>query len=161
MFDKIANIVIAEIKRQWDEKGHSLTGKAQKSLVSEIKEDGSKVTIDIIGLRYIEYMSRGIKPENIPFGGTGTGKETSDYIDGLRKYAELRVGITDEKKKTSFAFAVARKHKLHGNPLRFNNKGSQVLAETAEKVSDQITKIVNDEITAITTKTIRDTWQLQ
>ena len=112
---KTAEYIQKQLIKEFVAQGHSLTGAAEKSLRYEKQVTPNGFTITGYGKGFLRHIETGVKWQNIPFRqGSGAGK--SDFIDGLRKYAELRFMLSG-KKALGAAFAMAYKMKgRDGNP---------------------------------------------
>jgi len=157
MISKIGQTINRQIIKQWIAKGHSLSGAFESGLRFEVTE-GDTIIIDGYGAHYAKFMERGVSAAKVPFSGiTGRGG-TSAYIEGLARYAEMRMGISDKKKALGVAFAIAHKHKKMGIRIRERGQGSKFLSEAlaAPEVDQVITKelglIVNKKIDGVFNK---------
>lgn len=121
--NELAIFVQNAIKDEIAQQGHRDTGKLIDSVSYEFEHDETEDVLRICfsWLKYGVYVDRGVKPQNVPFGG-GTGK-TSKYIQGLIAWAK-RKGFD---KPVSAAFAIAHTHRKEGIPskgsYRFSNNG--------------------------------------
>ena len=93
---------------------HPNTGQLQKSFAFEIVNDD---TLQFICEEYGVVLNDGVKPSRIPFGGNTGKAKTSAYIQGLKSWAQSKLGVS-AKESTSVAFAIARVHKKKGMPKR-------------------------------------------
>lgn len=107
----VARRIVEAIKDSWMLKGHNLTGSAVESLKIEETERG----VTIWGNHYMSIVDKGVDAVNIPFtiGSRGRGGK-SRYLTGLKNYAKLRMGISDEREALGVAFAIATNHKKNG-----------------------------------------------
>ena len=110
--------IIEILSKNWVREGHHLTGGFEKSLQG--RRTGNRIIIE--GNDYGVYMDYGIKASRIPYRH-GSGAKSSKYIQGLMNYGKLRKGLSGKELK-AFAFAVARKQKKRGSPLRTNGMGT-------------------------------------
>lgn len=124
--------------------GHELTGKLSDSIKFEISSDGTEAVGQMFFEDYGIYVNLGVKAENIPFGGRGTGKKggTSRYIQGLIEFWEHR-GLSG-REAIGAAFATARVHAREGMPTRASYQHSGTGERTGfvrTAVVDRIDKI--------------------
>jgi len=113
---KTAEYIQKQLIKEFVAQGHSLTGAAEKSLRYEKQVTPGGFMITGYGKGFLRHIETGVKPGNIPFS-PGSGAGTSKFIEGLRKYAELRFGLTG-KKALSSAFAMAYTMKKEGISTR-------------------------------------------
>lgn len=130
------DIITHELERQWFSQGHRLTNKLINDLKVEIVERVGTVMIDVYMYNYGSYMDRGVKAANVPYQrGSGAGK--SLYIEGLKRYVMLRMGL-DDKKALGVAFAIATKQKQKGIPIRTNGNGTGWMTKAADVMMPQL-----------------------
>lgn len=161
--DKIENVIREVLEAEWKAQGHEMNGAIIRDI--EFKVDHKEDTLTISGFIYPygNIIASGVASAKIPFSGrTGAGG-TSKYIEGLRNYVKARMGITDEKKSLSIAFAIANEQKKAGMPtpgsFRFSmtgkrkdwieealKKGSDAIAEEAKKIAYELVSIKFDAI---------------
>ena len=143
MVDKIIEHMINTIKDEWILKGHSLSGSFEDSLEGVVEETEDKTIISIYGNEYGHYMNKGVEAQTIPYTrrnrGQGQGG-TSKYLTGLINYVKMRMGISDIKKATGIAFAIAEKHKRDGI------LGSGFLDDAIEKMEVDLDVMIGDYI---------------
>jgi len=145
---EVAEIVLISVKAELEAQGHKMTGDLYNSIKYEIKSEASKVIIDYSFLDYGMVQNYGIKPDRIPFN-PGSGAKKSKYIDGLVKFVQNRMGKSG-KEAERIAFAIARKHKTEGMPIKgsmaYSKNGRRLnwigegLAEATPKVNEAISK---------------------
>jgi hypothetical protein len=135
MLKEIINI----LSKNWEKEGHHLTGGFEKSLKGV--REGNKIIIE--GNDYGIYMNYGIKASRIPYK-QGSGAKSSKYIQGLMNYGKLRKGLSGKQLK-AFAFAVARKQKKRGSPLRTNGKGTRFIDKSMPDIEQVIYKGLEKE----------------
>lgn len=147
---EILKIVKKEFNRQLQLQGHNLTGKLAQSVEQKITTTFDGFIIDFEALAYGNIINRGVPANRIPFS-PGSGKKTSKYIDGLKKFAKLRFGAGD-KEAQSIAFAIAYTQKKQGLPTKGsfqfskNGKRTGFIDDTLESVEPLIEKIIEDTI---------------
>lgn len=118
----VASFFQKELAKELENQGHRDTGKLIDSIKYEILMDSDIIKIVFEYLYYGDIVNNGVKPANIPFGGSSNGK-TSLYIEALKDWAK-RKGM---KNPLSAAFAIAKTHKKEGMPskgsYKFSNNG--------------------------------------
>ena len=135
MLKEIINI----LSKNWSKEGHHLTGGFEKSLKGHI----TPKSIVIEGNDYGIYMNYGVKSSKIPYK-QGSGAKHSKYIQGLMNYGKLRKRLSGNELK-AFAFAVARKQKKRGSPLRTNGRGTHFIDKSMPEIEQVIYKGLEKE----------------
>lgn len=139
--DNIAQEIIQLIGDEWIKQGHDLTGAFVQGLSYEIV-DNIIYIYDTTNSGYGKILNAGVSADRIPFS-PGSGAKTSKYIQGLVRYARLRMGASD-KDALSIAFAIAHKHKKEGMPtedsIRFSSTGKRT--QFVEDATQEVDKIV-------------------
>ncbi len=148
LLGQIASLVIDSFKKQIQLQGHTLTGDLEASFDAAFLQFG---LTDVIAISFNDYgipLDTGVSPERIPFQ-SGSGNKTSLYIDGLKRFAKLRFGVSDREAQ-SIAFAIANKHKREGMPTKnsysFSKNGERknwidlALSETAADIDQALTQ---------------------
>lgn len=162
MMEEAAKRIIEAIKNEWVLQGHHLTGGFEDKLSYEIVTEENKVTLfiyDNTARVHGKILNKGVPAEKIPFS-PGSGKKESKYIQGLAKYAKLRMGATD-KEALSIAFAIAYTHLEEGMPSQGSYKYSKTGKRT-EFVDDatvdmsEVENILRSELFKVLEKKI---WQ--
>ena len=148
-FDDIAKSIIKEIADEWQAQGHDLTGKFREGMSYKVTTTGSITKIEIFDTTdsgYGKILDSGVKAENIPFY-PGSGRKSSEYINGLTRYAKLRMGASD-KDAISIAFAIAHKHKKEGMPLPSTSQYSKTGRRTkfVDDAAKRFDKIIQEKI---------------
>lgn len=115
VLDDFDGIVIQALSDAYDKAGHTLTGALISDISSDVEVNSGGFIIDYLSYKYGAYLNFGVKPVKIPYN-RGSGAAKSAYITGLMKYVQLRMGIGDEKKQKSIAFAIAETQKKKGMP---------------------------------------------
>lgn len=130
------------MKAQIELAGHVMTGSLRDSVEQRIEQTATKATIEILLNDYGIALDQGVPPDRIPFdfippyrGGT------SDYIEGLARFAQLKLGANDEKEALSIAFAIANKHKRAGLPVA---GPSEFIQKTLDATEAEITEAVEE-----------------
>lgn len=152
--EQIGNLTIAALKEVYRLQGHRVTGRLERSIVFETILTPEGATIRIFMEDYGITLDQGIKPSRIPFG-KDTGAKSSKYIQGLKRWAEKRFGVS-AKAALKIAFGVARVHKKVGmstpKSRRFSKTGkrkgaiSAALLETEEQQVQLVEKTLQASI---------------
>jgi len=137
---QIGELTIASLKEVYRLQGQRIKGRLEKSMTFETVLTTEGATIRIFMEDYGITLDQGIKPSRIPFGG-GSGKN-SKYIQGLKRYAQKRMGVSN-KEALSIAFRIARVQKKQGlstrNSRRFSKTGKRqgAISEALLKTEDE------------------------
>lgn len=139
------------LKKELRDQGHHLTGELEGSITGEITALPDGWQLIGTSLSYGQILNAGVRPDRIPFSGTGGGGGgKSQYIEGLKRFFMLR-GLS-EKEAQGAAFATAKKHQQEGMATdaseRFSSTGTrfQFIKYAEEKVSQVCDTIVSDGI---------------
>mgnify|MGYP003653505217 CR=1 FL=1 len=114
--DDISTLAISVIATEWRAQGHELTGSAVKQMETLIKFEINTLIIEGYVPDYMAINNSGVKANRIPYY-PGSGRKESEYIKGLMKYVQQRMGKS-EKESKGIAFAIASKHKKEGMPTK-------------------------------------------
>jgi hypothetical protein len=149
--------VISEVLMdEWEAQGHKMTGDVVKEIDYQVKFNTNNIILSGLMFPYGSIQAAGITASRIPYGGrTGRGGKSA-YISALQDYVKKRMGITDEKKSKSIAFAIATEHKKKGMPtdgsFRFSKNGRRKdwieFALQSDKVTEAISEMAEGIITA-------------
>lgn len=165
---KIDEILNGSLNTELRDQGHYLTGALEKSKQSTTSSENNKIVLEIRAASYMNPVDEGVPASRIPYNPNAvTGAGTSKYIEGLKRYAKLRFGLTDDKKALSAAFAIAKKHAKEGMPTfgsyafsdnsRRTNAIEQAYTENESKINDVIDNGLNDEVDNFIDKTFNKT----
>tara|TARA_R110002153_G_scaffold5900_8_gene27293 strand:+ start:570 stop:1061 length:492 start_codon:yes stop_codon:yes gene_type:complete len=134
--------VASEIKKLAKRDGFKASGDLDKSITYRV--EGNVVVVE--GNKYIEAISKGIKPQN------GSPAEFNEKVSRIRKWAKTkgiqprgRNGkfiVASEHNLNKMAFAIARKIKNDGISKRFGYKGSGFLEEMEKNVIKNVTEMI-------------------
>jgi hypothetical protein len=135
---------------EWEAQGHKMSGKVYKEIEYQVKQTVDTLTLSGFMPFYGNIIAAGVKSGKIPYSGrTGRGG-VSKYIQALQRYAQARMGIEDEKKSLSVAFAIATVQKKGGMPTqgsyKYTSTGKRTdwVEEAFKKNEDKITEAVRD-----------------
>lgn len=114
----LSKFIFKQLSEELIRQGHNLTGSLIDSFEAKIGEfTADNLTIEFLMNDYGLSLNYGIKPSRIPYTPPPPKRGgTSKYIEGLIRFAKLKFGA-DQRRATSIAFAIARKHKEKGYPL--------------------------------------------
>ena len=149
-------IVINEaLAKEWEAQGHHMTGKIVKEIQWQSKHETNRLILTGFIYPYGKYQASGAKwPNKRP------------PVGPLQKWVQLRMGLDDDKKSKSIAFAIATALKKNGMPLpgsfKYSSTGKrtdwieEALIKNDEKISEAIGKlgenIVSTEIDILVKK---------
>jgi len=143
----LASLLVRTMVGQIELAGHVMTGSLKDSVAYEIEETGIKATINILLNDYGLALDGGVTPEDIPFdfippyrGGR------SQYIEGLARFARIKLGKNDPKEALAVAFAIANKQKQSGSPLA---GPSQFIQKTIDATEQEIQAAVEEYSEAV------------
>lgn len=142
ILQRLAALLVRTMRAQIELAGHVMTGSLRDSIESKIEVTASTATISILLNDYGLALDGGVPPDRIPFDFIPPyrgGK--SDYIEGLKRFAQLKLGANDEKEALSIAFAIANKHKRVGLPV---GGPSEFIQKTIDATELEITKAVEE-----------------
>lgn len=142
ILENLANLLKETMRQQIQLAGHVMTGSLRDSVEERIEETATSATVEILLNDYGLALDQGVPPDRIPFdfippyrGGR------SQYIEGLKRFAQLKLGKNDEKEALSIAFAIANKHKRLGMPVK---GATEFIQKTLDATENDITKAVEE-----------------
>jgi hypothetical protein len=135
----VTKIAVRELAIQWARNGHKLTNKLIDDIKVEVKQLADSVVIEVWMYGYGGIQDTGVSAGNIPFSGTGGGGKSA-YIEGLVKYVEMRMGLSD-KEALGVAFAIAYKQKQSGMPIKRKGRGSGWIDKSGDKMLNELSNI--------------------
>lgn len=141
LLQRLADILKAEMVQQIRTMGHVMTGQLVESVESRISQTVTSANIEILVESYGLALNDGVPPERIPFTEPDGRGGRSKYIEGLQRFAQLKLGVTDNRESLSVAFAIARKQKQKGMPIA---GPSRFIEKTVEATQAEIDKFVED-----------------
>ena len=153
--ERLENILDEALLNEWEAQGHSITGAVVKEIEYRIVQTINEVILSGHMPFYGNIITKGVKADKIPYSGrTGRGG-VSKYIQGLQKFAQLRMGL-DEKKSLGVVFAIANTQKKSGMPTpgsyRYSSTGkrtewiSDALRNSEDKLIIAIRELTNEHI---------------
>ena len=147
LYESIANVARRALVLEFDQQGHRLSGRLQKSIRYEISKTDLSGIIDVYMLDYGLVQDAGIRADRIPVN-FGSGAKTSQYIQGLIDFAIKRFRVGSDE-AVNVAFAIARKHKQTGMPtpnaFQFSKNGRRTgfIKAALEQVKTEIIALAN------------------
>jgi hypothetical protein len=124
-----------------------MTGALNDSIEYKVNATMDSVMLEFLMLDYGMIQNFGIAPEKIPFN-PGSGAKSSKYIDGLKRFAKIKLGKND-KEAERVAFAIAYKQKQEGMPTRGSYKYSSTgkrtgaVLDALKDSEDEVQKLIN------------------
>jgi hypothetical protein len=110
--------LIANFKKELRDQGHYLTGGLEQSIAPKRLKEPGRPVLEIYADDYVDPVNTGVVSGNIPYDSSRrTGAKTSKYIEGLKSYAKIRFGLSDEE-ALGAAFAIAKTQEKEGMPTR-------------------------------------------
>jgi hypothetical protein len=142
--NEVGKVIVMAVKKAFIMQGHKMTGALNDSIEYKVNATMNSVMLEFLMLDYGMIQNFGIAPEKIPFN-PGSGAKKSNYIDGLKKFAKLKLGKND-KEAERVAFAIAYKQKKEGMPTngskRMGKKTGAVL-DALKDSEDEVQKLIN------------------
>jgi len=117
LLNDLANIIIDSLKAEIQAGGHTMTGDLLNSIEAEVQSGVLVNKIIILMNDYGLAIDQGVPPERIPYT-EGSGARTSKFIEGLKRFAQIKLGISDQRKQLSVAIAIAKAAKKKGLPIK-------------------------------------------
>lgn len=155
LLNSIGEVVKKAVIYNFKLQDHVMTGDLIDTINYKIQTTDIGGRVDFYLNDYGMYQNYGVTPSQIkkPFA--------RPRIEGLQRFAKLKLGISDEKEALRVAFAIARKHKLEGMPTN----GSQAmgkktgaindaLKDTEKEVAELIEKAMSEVITTLISDTL-------
>ena len=141
LLERLAEVLKQEMRTQLKIANHIMTGALSESIESRILStiEGRKIEIWIE--QYGIALDQGVPPDRIPFTEPSGRGGRSKYIEGLQRFAQLKLGVSDNRESLSIAFAIARKHKKVGMPVKGPTKFIQ---KTLDATEDEIQRFVEE-----------------
>jgi len=146
LLENLAEVLKEEMRQQLKIANHIMTGNLVESIESRILSTIEGRKIEIWLNSYGIALDQGVPPDRIPFTEPSGRGGRSKYIEGLQRFAQLKLGVSDNRKSLGIAFAIARKHKKVGMPV----KGpTQFIQKTLDVIEDDIIRFAEDWAQAI------------
>jgi hypothetical protein len=149
--DEISVLAITVVANEWRAQGHELSGSAVKQMETMVRMEINTLIIEGFVPNYMAINNSGVTAARIPYY-PGSGRKESEYIKGLMKYVQQRMGKS-EKESKSIAFAIASKHKKEGMPTKTSSKYSKTgkrtgfIEQALDKNSTKFIELIENAIT--------------
>jgi hypothetical protein len=165
---KLQDVLNEALMNEFESQGHKMSGKLIQDIEYKVNQEVDRLVISGYMYAYANYLATGTKAAKVPFSGRGGGG-TSLYIQALKNYARQRMGIEDEKKALSVAFAIAHTQKKEGMPTRgsysYTSTGKRTdwITEAFKRDEDKITEAVSDmafNMLTVKLDTLIEKWQI-
>jgi hypothetical protein len=159
MIEQLQKILSEILLKEWEAQGHSMTGKVVKEIEYLSKQTADGLVIEGYMAPYANYQAHGAKwPNKRP------------PIAPLQRYVQQRMGITDEKKSKSIAFAIAANLVKEGLPteggMKYTTTGTrrdfigEALRKNEDRISEEVSKLAFEQM-SIKFDTIIDRWNTE
>ncbi len=156
LYVQIGEVVKKAIILNFKIQGHVMTGDLIDTINYKIQETDIGGRIDFYLNDYGMYQNYGVTPSQIknPFA--------RPRIEGLQRFAKIKLGISNDKEALSVAFAIAKKHSVEGMPTK--NSRSQgkktgaindAIKDTEKEVAEMIEKAMDIYITTMISNTLQ------
>lgn len=153
---KLMRSLKGKLARRLAAQGHVLTGKLRDSISYKVERVGSKMIAEMTALDYGMIIEVGVPAGRIPYSGrTGKGG-TSQYIQGLVRFWQIKKGLS-ARESLRAAFATAAVHKREGIPSRGsyghsrNGERTNWIKNTLQDNLEQIGLTLKNEVGLILT----------
>lgn len=146
LLNNLAKALKAEMQQQLRIAGHLMTGELIDSIEERVLDTITGKRIEIWLNDYGIALDQGVPPDRIPFTEPSGRGGRSKYIEGLQRFAQLKLGVTDNRQSLSIAFAIARKHKKVGMPV---NGATKFIQLTIDAKQDEINKFAEEWARAV------------
>ena len=171
--EHLEHVLSEALANEWEAQGHHMTGKIVKDIEYVTKQEANKITLSGMIYAYGNIQASGVNSDKIPFSGTakrgqGTGG-ISKYIQALKKYAEIRMNIP-ENKSLGVAFAIAKTQKKEGMPTRgsytYSNTGKRTewIEDAFKRDEDKITEAIREmcyNLLSVQIDTLLKKWNIE
>lgn len=139
LVNEIGIFLIEQLRGELSRQGHNLTGALANSIEYEVTQATDSVKLTFSMNSYGLSLNTGIPAARIPYT-RGSGRKSSQYIDGLRRWVRIKFGYSQQRAER-VAFAIASKQKQQGYPLTGKTRWIDITLESTQ-----------DEINAFTRK---------
>lgn len=138
--DDIDKVILKSLAEWFDAKKHTLTGKLIADISTEVTLNQGEIIIDYMAYKYGAYLNSGVKASEVPYN-RGSGAGHSLFIDGLIRYVQQRMAISDIGKAKSVAFAIANTQKQKGMPYKTQGEGSKWIDSAVKEAEPELENI--------------------
>jgi len=150
--DDISVLAISVVANEWRAQGHELSGSAIKQMETFVRMEINTLIIEGLVPDYMAINNQGVPANRIPYY-PGSGRKESEYIKGLMKYVQQRMGKS-EKESKGIAFAIASKHKKEGMPtknsvIKYSKTGKRTgfIEQALDKNSAKFIELIENAVT--------------
>lgn len=152
LLNELIQFITTQLRGELLNQGHNFTGTLAKTIEASIEKKVNSTNIKFLIQDYGLSLNDGIKPSRIPYT-RGSGKRTSKYIEGLRRWVRGKLGFS-QKRAERVAFAIASKQKEKGYPLTGKIGWIDITLESnkkliADKVEEYVQVLIEDLIDQI------------
>jgi len=155
LLNSIGEVVKKAVIYNFKLQDHVMTGDLIDTINYKIQTTDIGGRVDFYLNDYGMYQNYGVTPSQIkkPFA--------RPRIEGLQRFAKIKLGISDEKEALRVAFAIAKKHSIEGMPTN-NSKSmgkktgaiNDALKDTEKEVAELIEKAMTEVITTLISDTL-------
>lgn len=132
---------------EFQAQGHNLTGASISSIEYVVEKEGNTWVVEIWHDKHMIYLNTGVPASKIPYS-PGSGAESSQFIEELIKWVQLRRIASGFVKAKRIAFAIATTMKREGMPTKgaykFSGNGRRIgwLDYPINKERDEIEELL-------------------
>lgn len=154
LLNSIGEVVKKAIIYNFKLQGHVMTGDLIDTINYKIEQTDIVGRIDFYMNDYGIYQNYGVKASQIkkPFA--------KPRIEGLQRFAKIKLGISDEKEALRVAFAIAKKQSIEGMPTnnsRAMGKKTGAINDALKDTEKEIEKMISVAMEDVITTLISDT----
>jgi len=154
LLNSIGEVVKKAVIYNFKLQDHVMTGDLIDTINYKIQTTDIGGRVDFYLNDYGMYQNYGVTPSQIkkPFA--------RPRIEGLQRFAKLKLGISDEKEALRVAFAIATKHKLEGMPTNNSKsmgKKTGAINDALKDVEKEVAELIEKAMTEVITTLISDT----
>lgn len=155
LLNSIGEVVKKAVIYNFKLQDHVMTGDLIDTINYKIQTTDIGGRVDFYLNDYGMYQNYGVTPSQIkkPYA--------RPRIEGLQRFAKLKLGISDEKEALRVAFAIATKHKEEGMPTNDSKSMGKktgaindALKDTEKEVAELIEKAMTEVITTLISDTL-------
>lgn len=155
LLNSIGEVVKKAVIYNFKLQDHVMTGDLIDTINYKIQTTDIGGRVDFYLNDYGMYQNYGVTAAQIkkPFA--------KPRIEGLQRFAKIKLGISDEKEALRVAFAIAKKHSIEGMPTN-NSKSmgkktgaiNDALKDVEKEVAELIEKAMGEVITTLISDTL-------
>jgi len=129
--------IVKRIQANLQSTGTNATGKTSKSLHYEVKEQGSKITLTVLGKKYIGVVETGRKAT------PDYTKPSLEFVASIREWAKAK-GIDE-----GASYAIAKSIHQHGTKLKQQGGRNDIISNV---INQSLVKEISESILQIYSK---------